>query len=253
MDSVRAAPSSKKLTSGTMQEINTEATMQNDLPSENMTKSELSDLDIETELVFTNDLMKQVNRYLDNQKLKDDIKAKEYTLNMWDFAGQHVYYASHPVFLSSRAVYILVCNLNKDLNAEAEPCFRQGTVKPLKNPNKETNLENLLSWLVSVQRLRPKKSDVVCRPDGNQYYVRPPVFIVGTHAAHPAGEDVNEMLSCIAESLTGTREIQKHVIRPFYSVDNARSLGDDNLEELRKKIEEVLFLEPYMGEKIPIR
>ncbi|KAJ7358873.1 hypothetical protein OS493_020711 [Desmophyllum pertusum] len=35
------------------------------------------------------------------------------TIDLWDFAGQHLYYASHPVFLSSRAVYILAHNLSK--------------------------------------------------------------------------------------------------------------------------------------------
>ena len=44
------------------------------------------------------------------------------TADVWDFAGQQVYYAAHPVFLSSRAVYIVVHNLNKPLNARAQPC-----------------------------------------------------------------------------------------------------------------------------------
>ena len=28
------------------------------------------------------------------------------SIELWDFAGQDLYYASHPVFLSSRALYI---------------------------------------------------------------------------------------------------------------------------------------------------
>ena len=197
--------------------------------------------------------MKQVMQVMDPQKLKDDIKAKEYILNMWDFAGQHLYYATHPVFLSPRAVYILVCNLSKDLNKVAEPCVRAGVVKPLQNPNRETNLENLLSWLVAVHRLQPKKNDVVCRSNGKQYYVRPPVFVVGTYADKPAN-DVKEMLECIKRSLTETKNLQSHVVsRPILSIDNSRTLGDDDLKKLREKIQEVLELEPYMGEKIPIR
>ena len=38
---------------------------------------------------------------------EDDIKSEEVILTLWDFAGQHLYYASHSVFLSGRAVYIL--------------------------------------------------------------------------------------------------------------------------------------------------
>lgn len=189
--------------------------------------------------------------YLKHLKLDEEIKAKEYVIGMWDFAGQHLYYASHPVFLSSRAVYILVYNLSKDLNAVAEPCVRQGVIRKLENPNRETNLENLLSWLVSVSRLRPKTNYVVFRSDGKPYYVRPPVIIVGTNADQPAAEDAREMLECIQESLLENK-LQQHVISQFFSVDNRGSLPDDR-EALREKILEVLRVEPYMGEKVPIR
>lgn len=106
----------------------------------------LLDLDFKTNVVYSSDLMEITVRYLKELKLDEEIKAKEYMIDMWDFAGQHLYYASHSVFLSSRALYILVCNLSKGLNDEAEPCYRQGmTNKKLVNRNKETNLENLLS------------------------------------------------------------------------------------------------------------
>ena len=102
-----------------------------------------------------NDITDLVVRYLQSLQLEDDIKAKEVILTLWDFAGQHLYYASHSVFLSGRALYVLVYNLNKNLLATAEPCFRQGIGDILlDNPNNETNLDNLLSWLVSVHNIR---------------------------------------------------------------------------------------------------
>ena len=70
--------------------------------------------------------MDVVVQYLQYLRLEDDIKAKEVILTLWDFAGQHLYYASHSVFLSARAVYVLVYNLSKRLRAQAEPCARQG-------------------------------------------------------------------------------------------------------------------------------
>lgn len=253
--SSHAVPVPKKLTPDTIQENNMDTTKQYDVPSGNMVDtSKLLDLDIDTTTVFTNDLMEQVVQCLDHQKLKDEIKAKEYTLNMWDFAGQELYYVSHSVFLSSRAVYILVCNLNKDLNAEAEPSVRQGdTSRFLKNQTGDTNLDNLLSWLVSVHRLKPEKNDVVYK-DGTPYYVRPPVFIVGTHVDQlPAGKNADEMIELIEGSVTKPNELQQHLIRPFSKVANTGSRGDDDIEKLRNNIQEVLELEPYMGEKIPIR
>ena len=58
-----------------------------------------------------NDVIDLLVRYLQSLQLEDDIKSEEVILTLWDFAGQHLYYASHSVFLSGRAVYILVYNL----------------------------------------------------------------------------------------------------------------------------------------------
>ena len=190
-------------------------------------------------------------RCLKDLKLDEEIKAKEYMIDMWDFAGQHLYYASHSVFLSSRALYILVCNLSKGLNIEAEPCYRQGmTNEKLENRNKETNLENLLSWLVSVRRVRPKVNKVVSSNNGQLNYVRPPVIIVGTNADHPAAGDANKMLECVRRSVD-ENELSEHVISEFI-VSNTGKQPDDR-EALQEKILEVLKMEPYMGEERPIR
>ena len=70
--------------------------------------------------------MKLTVQYLKDLHVEEDTKANETIISIWDFAGQHMYYTSHSVFLSHRALYILVHNLRKDLNAKAEPCARQG-------------------------------------------------------------------------------------------------------------------------------
>ena len=48
--------------------------------------------------LMTNDVTDLVVRYLQSLQLDDDIKSEELTLTLWDFAGQHLYYASHSVF-----------------------------------------------------------------------------------------------------------------------------------------------------------
>ena len=198
-----------------------------------------------------NDVMEIVVQYLQGRKLESDIQAKEYSLSVWDFAGQHLYYASHSVFLSLRAVYVLVHNLSKDLSAQAEPCDRQGTLDVHReNPTNQTNLDNLLSWLVSVHCIRPT-TDEADDQKGNLTYLRPPVFIVGTHADKPF-EDIMEMEKCIKKKFS-KKACEKHVVRPFFAVDNTRSLSDYGVESLQNKIMEVLKQEPYMGEKVPIR
>ncbi|KAJ7358726.1 hypothetical protein OS493_022172, partial [Desmophyllum pertusum] len=72
--------------------------------------------------------VEQYWNYLRGQNVESGIEKDNSVLSvdLWDFAGQHLYYASHPVFFSSRAVYLLVCNLSKSLNATAQPCARQG-------------------------------------------------------------------------------------------------------------------------------
>ena len=77
------------------------------------------------------DTVRHVSQWLEyakGKRIKGGIFKEEsqVTMDIWDFAGQHLYYASHPIFLSSRALYILVHNLSKPLNAPAEPCVRQG-------------------------------------------------------------------------------------------------------------------------------
>ena len=183
------------------------------------------------------DVKKHVNQWLKHMFLEgqeaenaDNNNDTKVTVDLWDFAGQHLYYASHPVFLSPRAVYVLVHNLSKPLNSPAQPCVRQRKHDfALENPNNETNLENLLSWLVSVHNMKPTG-------DGMLPYLRPPVFIVGTHADKPF-EDTETVTSKIQQAISG-KEYEKHVIRPFFTVDNTCHGNLSLLQRIKK-----LFLE----------
>lgn len=176
-------------------------------------------------------------------------------LDLWDFAGQHLYYTCYPVFLSSRAVYLLVYNLNKGLNEKALPCFRRGLFDiHLNNASDETNLENLLSWLVTVSSICSSQSETAEREkkEADLPYSRPPVFIVGTHADKKQHKEIMEMESQIMKEIS-SKDYESHVILPFFSVDNTQGSSDEEVAALQKKIIEVLKKEPYMGEEIPIR
>ena len=225
-------------------------TLPNDVT--NLVTNDVTDLvtnDV-TDLV-TNDVTDLVVRYLQSLQLEDDIKSKEVILTLWDFAGQHLYYASHSVFLSGRAVYILVYNLNKNLLATAEPCVRQGIVDiPLDNPNDESNLDNLLSWLVSVHSIRSDTNKNVAHQGTEQSYLLPPVIIVGTNSDQPF-EEIETTENRIKISIVG-KEYGEHVIAPFFAVDN-RTENDEGVQKLRQKIMKVLKDEPYMGEEVPLR
>ena len=219
--------------------------------SGSLVENQDNEFSIDTTAVVPTDVWDIVVQLLQGLKLENEIKEKEVVVTVWDFAGQHVYYASHSVFLSLRAVYVLVHNLSKDLRAQAEPCARQGTVDiALDNPIDQTNLDNLLSWLVSIHCIRPTRGEADYQK-GNPLCLRPPVFIVGTHADEPF-EDIMETEKCIKSSILG-KTYEQHVVRPFFAVDNTGTLGDYGVQSLQNKIMEVLKQEPYMGEKVPIR
>ena len=198
----------------------------------------------------------------------EDFKAEESVLSveLWDFAGQHLYYASHPVFLTSRALYILVCNLSKSLHDKAKPCVRQGSRNvELENPNGETNLENLLSWLSTVHSVAQMRRETCDDLEKEVPHLRPPVIIVGTHADKPF-EDIETMKTEIQNAIAG-KDYEGHVVRPIFSIDNTAKLTqrkiqkkflgkDENIDEIRalqEKIMKVLRQEPYIGERIPMR
>ena len=191
-----------------------------------------------------------LDQLLKGLNLQTDATTVEHhmILDLWDFAGQQLYYASYPVFLSPRAVYMLVYDLNKGLNDPAQPYFKQGNRKiPLTNPNKETNVENLLSWLVSVSSICSSQSEKAVK---DQPHCRPPVFIVGTHADKQQKEDIDKIEMQIKREIL---ENSENVIRPIFSVDNTKGSSDRGVSTLQKRMIEVLKKEPYMGEEIPVR
>ena len=189
------------------------------------------------------------------------------SFEMTEFAEQHRYYGSLPVFLTSRALYILVCDLSKSLHDTAKPCVRHGSRNvDLENPNGETNLENLLSWLSTVHSVAQIKRETCDDVEEEvPHYLRPPVIIVGTHADKPF-EDIATMKTEIQNAIAG-KDYEGHVVRPIFSIDNTAKLTqrkiktmvfgkDENIEEveaLQVKIMEVLRQEPYIGESRPVR
>lgn len=215
-------------------------------------------LNINTTAILTDDVTESVIQYLQGRKLEDQIKAEEFVINLWDFAGQHVYYASHPVFLSPRAVYLLVYNLSKSLSAKAEPWVRQGaTDRRLDNPNDETNLDNLLAWLVSVYCIRGTDvgddvKDADHQAKEKPGYLRPPVLIVGTHADQPFEEDLEKMKKSIERGISG-KKYQQQVQRPFFYVDNTKSKSDGGVQKLQKKIMTLFKEGSCKAEKLPLR
>ena len=194
----------------------------------------------------------QFLEYVRGKHVESDITKEESvtSLDVWDFAGQHLYYASHPLFLSSRALYILVHNLSKPLHAPAKPCVRQGNCNvSLENPNNETNLENLLSWLSTVHSITQVKDEPDVDAESRLPYLRPPVLIVGTHA-DKSFQDITMMKSQIQNIISG-KEYGKHVIPPLFSIDNTSSLTQNRRKRYFKWPQGAKERKYQTGIKIP--
>ena len=171
----------------------------------------------------------------------DENSAHETVLDIWDFAGQHLYYATHPIFFSHRAVYLLVHNMSKNLHDLAEPLFQHGECAvPLKNISDETNLDMLLSWLVSVHSIRqcPVNQTFVDACKSKLRCLPPPVLVVGTHADKVSSCKMEEIESEIISNLKG-KTYQEHVL-DFYKVDNTKSSDSSDVKAIQTRVQEIL-------------
>lgn len=176
-----------------------------------------------------------------NTPSSDDSVA-ETVLDIWDFAGQHLYYATHPIFFSHRAIYLLVHNLQKNPNDLAEPSFKCGDhIMPLQNMSNETNLDMLLSWLVSVHSVRrpPTDQNFIETCKSNLRCLPPPVLVVGTHADQVSVQNMDQVESQITASIKG-KTYQEHVLGPFYRVDNTQSSNSPAVKDIQTRVQQLM-------------
>ena len=63
----------------------------------------------------------------------DKMESEDYLYSvLWDFAGESVYYETHQLFLTSRAVYLLVYDLSRDPDEIAQPLESKESLRKLK-------------------------------------------------------------------------------------------------------------------------
>ncbi|XP_072049965.1 uncharacterized protein [Amphiura filiformis] len=174
------------------------APLSEDSPVENSSDKTTRDL---TEI--PEEMMKGLEREMKrkqqkSKKKQDEEQALEF--QFWDFAGQHVYYNTHQVFLNKRAVFVLVFDASKDLKEVAEVAqvnFDQ-TVQMVSRFHDFTGLEFIDFWLQSVytyaadtvsdahtQKTPSSDEDAGAVPKAGDTkllsYKSPPILIVGTH------------------------------------------------------------------------
>ena len=199
--------------------------------------------------------------------LKEDIKVAEeqeeegeegiYSV-LWDFAGQSVYYTTHPVFLTPRAIYLLVYNLSQNPHEKAEPVVKHGMFRKLQDTfNVKTNLDYLDLWMSSVASLAIQDEVREVNPESEVLPGKlPPVFLVCTHADEPYGGcDPYALAKNVFGSLR-SKSHKSYLYDDVFVVDNTKSGHEDQcseVERLRKEVLDVAKELPHLKEPIPIK
>ncbi|XP_044166090.1 uncharacterized protein LOC122950038 [Acropora millepora] len=191
----------------------------------------------------------------------DKMESEDYLYSvLWDFAGESVYYETHQLFLTSRAVYLLVYDLSRDPKEIAQPVEKQGIFKKVKEKScTKTNLDYLDYWMTSVSSQSSQIEDHYLY-SASKYTVLPeklpPVFLVCTHSDKPfGGKEPFELAINLYFSLE-TKPYSTQLYDDVFVVDNTKSGMQEECSEvqrLRKCILDVIKELPYTKEYIPIK
>ncbi|CAF0933242.1 unnamed protein product, partial [Didymodactylos carnosus] len=181
-------------------------------------------------------------------KTINSVVRRQLHIDMWDFPGATFCYSTHQIFLSSRAVYLLVFDLTKDFDSLADSGYEYQSQK-----NKDlTNLDYLNFWAHSIYCHSANNS--ITLKSGEQR-LSPPIIIVGTHR-NSLSEDKNRLINekfIKLQAMISKKPYAAHVIEPYFAVETVNTdLTDiETIDKLKKVIEQVCFDEPYMGEQQP--
>ena len=192
--------------------------------------------------------------------LKEDKVEEEEVIYsvLWDFAGQSVYYTTHPVFLTPRAIYLLVNNLSQNPHEKAKPVVKRRISRKVEDAfNVKTNLDYLDLWMSSIASLAIQGESREVNPQSEVLPEKlPPVFLVCTHADKPYdGGDPYELAQDVFGSLR-SKPHKSHLYDDVFVVDNTKSGHEIQCPEvarLRKEILDVAKELPHLKEPIPIK
>ncbi|XP_045178486.2 uncharacterized protein LOC123538444 [Mercenaria mercenaria] len=159
-------------------------------------------------------LTKVTRSNLRKQRFVSDSEAVHFDL--WDFGGQHIFYATHTLFHSSRAVYLLVFNLSLPLRECVQDAPEEGCL----NTDEHTMEYFLRFWVNSIHSF-------VGHEDG----LKPPIILVGTHK-DKLGQDETEIKKKSEKTFDKVRKLFKgkqclcHIIPEEFAVDNTDPKAD---------------------------
>ncbi|XP_015758966.1 PREDICTED: uncharacterized protein LOC107338244 isoform X2 [Acropora digitifera] len=191
----------------------------------------------------------------------DQMESEDYLYSVfWDFAGESVYYETHQLFLTSRAVYLLVYDLSRDPEEIAQPVEKQGVFEKSKETFcTKTNRDYLDYWMTSVSSQSspiedhnlPSASTSTIVP---KKLTPPPVLLVCTHSDKPFGGKNPSDLAIKLYGSLATKPYKTQLYDKVFVVDNTKSgLEMEEVQRLRKSILDVIKDLPHTNEYMPIK
>ena len=183
---------------------------------------------------------------------------------VWDFAGQLVFYATHPVFLSPQAIFLLVSNLSWSPEDKASPVFHQKLNEPREDKNCiKTNADYLDLWFSTVSCLAAgskateKKVDKMLPDEWRLPDRLPPVVLVCTHADSPYDPSAEPILLARKTYwLLKDKPYSDHLFKHFFTVNNKTSGSEvkcPEVQRLKKAITAIAYQLPHVKQDIPIK
>lgn len=190
---------------------------------------------------FSEGTLKAISSAFKRRRHSSAKREKIGYITLWDFAGQYIFYATHQVFFSPRAVYLLTLDLRKGLND-----FVEDEEFPLDSSCNQGKAVKAFGdfWLRSIHTF--------CGDVPGQ----PPVILVGTHKGHlncaPEAQDAYvEKYFEDFRKLVENSPVSKHIQPEQFAIDN--SLPEEEFDKLKQAVIDVAKRQSFWDEEIPAR
>ena len=233
------------------------STSSNDVHLESPDSRERKQKHVNRPISVVPDEVAAVTETLLQTELEDNTEGIYSTI--WDFAGQSVYYETHPLFLTARAIYCLVYDLSLNPDDQAIPqVVKQGVYDDNEESlNLKTYFDYLDFWMRSVATLARCQDERIDVFPTSEFLPDklPPVFLVCTHADKPCNGINPKRLAYKLLGRLKNKPYKAHLVDVFF-VDNTKSGSESECSEVIRLRQEVLDIAhelPHTKNVIPIK
>nr|XP_054760378.1 probable serine/threonine-protein kinase pats1 [Lytechinus pictus] len=195
----------------------------------------------------------KIARDITEQVIKVESSVPNTTYSIWDFGGQEIYYVTHPLFLSWRALYILVIPLHLQLSDEAPRTEDLTDLIGSTVRTHRTILELIHFWLMSVYtHAVPDNQNPGGNPNpgGNTK-----VLLIGTFAGEGdtrISKDEVKSKENELKKLIESQPYREQVLLKIFEFDN-RHAQMKEVKEVQDRIDASIKEAPYMTDKFPVK